>query len=54
MVHPFVTEIVRADSSQRSFPRTQRELVALSLRVNPPVRTVKPVVEGGRRGGIFR
>lgn len=54
MLYPHVTEVVRAGASaSHAFPRTQRELVALSLRVNP-VKTVRPIVERDRPYGIFR
>jgi hypothetical protein len=54
MLYPRVTEISRAGAPTREVPSSQRELVALSLRVNPPVRTVKPVVERDLRGGFSR
>lgn len=53
MVYPHVTEIGRAGCVPTPFPRTQRELVELSFRVNP-TKTVRPPLAGGPRMGIFR
>lgn len=53
MLYPQVAETVRAGRTSSSFPRTQRERVELSLRVNPP-RKVRPLVESDRRRGLFR
>ena len=53
MLYPQVTEVVRAGTAPPPFPRTQRELVALSLRVNPTL-TVRPTVERDRPRGLFR
>lgn len=54
MLYPHVTEVGRAGAPvAHAFPRSQRELVELSLRANP-VKTVRPLVERDRRYGIFR
>jgi hypothetical protein len=53
MLYPHVTEIVRAGRPHDRFPRTQRELVEFSLRVNPQ-RTTRPVLECDVPRGIFR
>jgi hypothetical protein len=53
MFHPNVRELARAGASRYGVPRAQRELVALSLRLAPPARTVKPVVERDLRPGTF-
>jgi hypothetical protein len=53
MHYPHVTEIVRAGRASPPFPRTQRELVELSLRAHPN-KPVPPVIEPERPRGIFR
>lgn len=54
MLYPHVSEVVRAGAPlAQAFPRSQRELVELSLRTTPS-KTVRPVVERDRLPGIFR
>ena len=53
MLYPQITEVGRAGNPQHQFPRTQRDLVALSLRLNP-TRTVRPTVERDHPRGFFR
>ena len=52
MLSPQVTEVTRA--GRRFVPRTQRELVALSLQVVPRTALVRPVIERDIARGIFR
>jgi hypothetical protein len=51
MLYPRVSEITRAGAPHHGVPRNQRDLVSLSLRLAPPVRTVKPLVERDLRAG---
>jgi hypothetical protein len=54
MLYPHVTELKRLGTPPRQpFPRSQRELVELSLRLNP-ARTARPTVTREGRHGIFR
>jgi hypothetical protein len=53
MLYPHVTEIARAGHAAHPFPRTQRELVALSLLANP-AKTVRPMLDRDHPRGIFR
>ena len=54
MLYPSVTETRRVgDPPRKPFARSQRELVELSLRLNPS-RTARPVVGRDVRYGIFR
>jgi hypothetical protein len=53
MQYPHVTEMARAGRMQGRFPRSPRELVELSLRVNP-TRTARPNIERGQSRGISR
>jgi hypothetical protein len=53
MLYPQVTETVRAGRAHNRVPRTQRELVEFSLRVNPP-RTARPVIDRDTARGVFR
>lgn len=46
MLYPNVTELSRGTKSA-ALPRSQRELVALSLRAKPAARTTRPVIERG-------
>jgi len=43
-----------SSARNRSFPRSQRELVALSLRVKPPAKDPATVIERDWRNGIGR
>ena len=43
-----------ARSRSRTFPRAQRELVALSLRVKPPAKPTASLIERDWRNGIGR
>jgi hypothetical protein len=54
MLYPKITEVVRAGSGARSVPQTQRELVALSIRLKPSVKTARPVIEWGLPRAIVR
>jgi hypothetical protein len=53
MVYPHVTELKRVGMSPKPFPRAQRDLVELSLRLKP-ARTARPVLSRDGRYGIFR
>ena len=54
MLCTHVVEVTAAGTRRRPLPRTQRELVALSLEVAPKVALVRPVVERDVARGMFR
>jgi hypothetical protein len=53
MVYPQVTELKRVGMQPKPFPRAQRDLVELSLRLKP-ARTARSVLSRDGRYGIFR